>query len=439
MSSQNSSGEDDTSSIGDWTGITNLTTGNITNSSTVSGAHGARAFRCAPTAAGTILALSTQRIDVEEGATYYLRGSSRSTTAARTTRIGARWYTSTGSVISTTYGSGISNSTSAFVEATASLAAPTGAVYANVVFESQATGSNVDYQYIDKLQFCNQNVAWSNGADTATTTLQRSSDGGLNWVDVFNGSSTDPSIGRYWVIDKGAPRGVTCSYRAQSSVTFSTFDMSSAYSTTVTAATTNDSTWWLQAADSRGVNRVIYKVLTNNIVTLTTENDHGYKVGDSVRVVGAGTTFNGLQVVTSVPTTTTFTYSKTAGNVTGADTWGYVYPDIVVSGARVMSMDSEVVENIGVFRPLGSTRPAVINGSIYGADGSMNIMTTTQSEWDALDNLVLSQHPWIVQDPFGNTIWLRITDRSWSLNGKAAAPYREVNLQYVEIAPESSG
>jgi len=57
------------------------------------------------------------------------------------------------------------------------------------------------------------------------------------------------------------------------------------------------------------------KELTSNVATLTTSAAHGLAVGDVVWVEGVDATFNGDYTVASVPTTTTFTYAKTASNV----------------------------------------------------------------------------------------------------------------------------
>jgi hypothetical protein len=60
------------------------------------------------------------------------------------------------------------------------------------------------------------------------------------------------------------------------------------------------------------------KALTNDVATLTTAAAHNYAVGDIVVVGGVDATFNGTHVITSVPTTTTFTFVKDAANVTSA-------------------------------------------------------------------------------------------------------------------------
>ena len=60
------------------------------------------------------------------------------------------------------------------------------------------------------------------------------------------------------------------------------------------------------------------KELTTNVATLTTSAAHGFAVGDIVGVSGVDSTFDGEFTVVAVPTTTTFTYAKTASNVTSA-------------------------------------------------------------------------------------------------------------------------
>jgi hypothetical protein len=61
---------------------------------------------------------------------------------------------------------------------------------------------------------------------------------------------------------------------------------------------------------------------TSNITTITTSVDHGYSIGDSVTVTAvANTGVNGTFSVSTVPTTTTFTYSNAGSNIiSGADT-----------------------------------------------------------------------------------------------------------------------
>jgi hypothetical protein len=88
----------------------------------------------------------------------------------------------------------------------------------------------------------------------------------------------------------------------------------SGYSTTTCAfAGTTDRLVFATTAVNAG--SVSNKALTSNVATLTTSAAHGLAVDDSVWVEGVDSTFNGQYTVTGVPTTTTFTYAKTASNV----------------------------------------------------------------------------------------------------------------------------
>jgi len=72
------------------------------------------------------------------------------------------------------------------------------------------------------------------------------------------------------------------------------------------------------------------KALTSNVATLTTSATHGFSIGDIAVITGVDATFNGTYYVKAVPTTTTFTFDKTATNVTSAAATG----SVSVSGQR---------------------------------------------------------------------------------------------------------
>jgi hypothetical protein len=57
------------------------------------------------------------------------------------------------------------------------------------------------------------------------------------------------------------------------------------------------------------------KALTSNVATLTTSTAHKYAIGTVVTITGVDATFNGEHEITAV-TSTTFSYAKTATNVT---------------------------------------------------------------------------------------------------------------------------
>lgn len=68
---------------------------------------------------------------------------------------------------------------------------------------------------------------------------------------------------------------------------------------------------------SSATRAVSNKALTDNVATLTTSAAHGFEVGEQVTVAGVDSTFNGTYTITA-KTSTTFSYSKSASNVTSA-------------------------------------------------------------------------------------------------------------------------
>lgn len=82
---------------------------------------------------------------------------------------------------------------------------------------------------------------------------------------------------------------------------------------------------WTETNDLNTSPRTITNVaLTSNVATVTTAAPHGYVVGQTVQVDSSNDTFDGTYVVTSVPSTTTFTYARVAANVVSVAATGSV-------------------------------------------------------------------------------------------------------------------
>jgi hypothetical protein len=75
---------------------------------------------------------------------------------------------------------------------------------------------------------------------------------------------------------------------------------------------------------------------TSNVVTITTSVAHGYSAGDSVTVAAVtNTDINGTFTISTVPTTTTFTYADTGADiVSGADTGTITFQYVTPSNQR---------------------------------------------------------------------------------------------------------
>jgi len=94
-------------------------------------------------------------------------------------------------------------------------------------------------------------------------------------------------------------------------------------------------------------NDITNAVLTSNVVTLTTRYAHGFSVGDVVDVADmANAVYNGTYTITVVPSTTTFRYARTNGNIATAATTvgsvvlgdGMLFATADVGGAVTISM-----------------------------------------------------------------------------------------------------
>lgn len=78
------------------------------------------------------------------------------------------------------------------------------------------------------------------------------------------------------------------------------------------------------AAKAPIVKTISNKGLANNVATLTTSSAHGFEVGKTVTITGVDSTFNGTYQIATIPSTTTFTYSKTASDVSSTAASGSV-------------------------------------------------------------------------------------------------------------------
>lgn len=80
------------------------------------------------------------------------------------------------------------------------------------------------------------------------------------------------------------------------------------------------------------------KALTDNLATLTTAAAHNFVAGETVTVSGVDSTFNGTYEIAATPTTTTFTYVKTAADVTSAA--------VTPAGSAEVAPDSRAVTTL---------------------------------------------------------------------------------------------
>jgi hypothetical protein len=123
--------------------------------------------------------------------------------------------------------------------------------------------------------------------------------------------------------------------------------------------------------------------------------------------------------------------------ITNDSTWwlkSITDPTLNRGSVRVLKqIDLVVSEPNTVFRPLGATRPIIVSGPIQGQDGTYVIKTITEAEWDDIYPLVTHQGTLLIQDPFGNQNYIRITNRKWSAETQSGNIYRDIDISFVEV------
>jgi hypothetical protein len=86
----------------------------------------------------------------------------------------------------------------------------------------------------------------------------------------------------------------------------------------------DSSTLALDSVGKSAARTISNVALTSNVATITTASVHGYSIGDTVTVDASNNTFDGSYTITTVPTSTTFTYAKVNANIASVAATGTV-------------------------------------------------------------------------------------------------------------------
>lgn len=141
---------------------------------------------------------------------------------------------------------------------------------------------------------------------------------------------------------------------------------------------------------------VVNKGLANNVATITTSADHGFELGKTVTISNVDSTFNGTYTIATIPSSTTFTYAKTASNVTttgasGSATMYYGAGNLVLATADTGSENKIIIaaggyssgntqiaitpdQNVHVEIPTPSTSPQTGAVTVVGGVGILGDM-----------------------------------------------------------------
>jgi hypothetical protein len=91
---------------------------------------------------------------------------------------------------------------------------------------------------------------------------------------------------------------------------------------------------------------------------------------------------------------------------------------------------------VGVFYPLGSSRPIVISGVVQGRDASITVVWTDVANWQNFLNLLRLGETLILTDPVeAKKRYIAINDDVTITHNSGGVPWRQITIKYVEAPP----
>jgi hypothetical protein len=197
-----------------WGAVTNCAIAR----STAQASAGSASLELTASASGDMVASTTTatKFAVSANQKFSAIADFRAGTSARTVQVGIRYLTSTGSTISTTYGTGVTDSSSAWTTAQATVLAPPTATHAQVFVKVTTAGSG-EVHYVDKIGFHSGDtpVFTRGGFTNFMFDVERSEDAGVTYSSVRNSPITADSSQIAQVNDYEVPLDTTVRYRAK--------------------------------------------------------------------------------------------------------------------------------------------------------------------------------------------------------------------------------
>ena len=201
----------------DTTGWVSLSNCSLTRN-TVQYLSGVASLALTATAAGDMTATTTSAtaFTVTPSTKFSATAQFKANTTARSTSVGILWRDSSGTTLSTVFGTAENDSSSAWNECTVSGTAPATAATAMVVIKVASAGSG-EIHYIDKIAFhAGESPTWTRGGFTTFTfVVERSNDSGATYTELRN-SPVEASTSQIATLDDyEVPFDVTVLYRAK--------------------------------------------------------------------------------------------------------------------------------------------------------------------------------------------------------------------------------
>jgi hypothetical protein len=186
--------------------------------STSQASIGSASLRMTATASGDMTASTTTatKFPVSPNQNFSAIADFRADSTTRSVSVGIRYLTSAGATISTTFGTAVSATSSAFSTASATVLAPPTATHAQV-FVKVASAATSEIHYVDKIAFhAGVTAVFTRGGFTSLAfDIERSVDDGLTFAAIRNSPVTADTSQIAQINDFEAPLNTNIKYRAK--------------------------------------------------------------------------------------------------------------------------------------------------------------------------------------------------------------------------------
>jgi hypothetical protein len=199
-----------------WVAVTNCSISRSTSQYN----SGVASLQITATASGDAVASTTTatKFAVSPNSDFSAIADFKAGTTGRSVAVGIRYLTSAEAIISTTYGTSVTDSSSAWVTASATVVAPSTAAYAQVVTKIVSAGSS-EIHYVDKIALhAGDMPTWTRGGfSDFSFDVERSTNG--SYAPVRNSPVTAGSGQIATLNDYEVPLDATITYRAKARAT----------------------------------------------------------------------------------------------------------------------------------------------------------------------------------------------------------------------------
>jgi hypothetical protein len=186
--------------------------------STSQASIGSASLRMTATGSGDMTASTTTstKFPVSPNQNFSVIADFRAGSTTRSVSVGIRYLTSSGTTISTTFGTAVSATSSAFSTASAVVLAPPTATHAQV-FVKVASATSSEIHYVDKIAFHagNNPVFTRGGFASLAFDIERSVDDGLTFTPIRNSPVNADTSQIAQINDFEAPLNTNLRYRAK--------------------------------------------------------------------------------------------------------------------------------------------------------------------------------------------------------------------------------